>query len=108
MQVMARWMARVPQWIWAFLGTLAYIAVAIPVYSHFESALKISCYSNSYPSNSSSPFRFELADISWGTGILAGYLRRYSHNRSHPLQERDERVRPIDLCVPAAPASTFC
>jgi purine-cytosine permease-like protein len=39
MQVMARWTARVPQWIWTFLGTLAHIAVAIPGYSHFESAL---------------------------------------------------------------------
>ena len=40
MQVMARWTARVPRWIWTFLGTLAYIAIAIPGYSHFESVLE--------------------------------------------------------------------
>jgi purine-cytosine permease-like protein len=40
MQVMARWTARVSRWIWTFLGTLAYIAIAIPGYSHFESAFE--------------------------------------------------------------------
>lgn len=40
MQVLARWTARVPRFIWTFLGTCCYIAIAIPGYSHFESVLE--------------------------------------------------------------------
>lgn len=38
-QVLARWTARVPRFIWVFLATGIYIAIAIPGYSHFETAL---------------------------------------------------------------------
>ena len=40
MQVLARWTARVPRFIWTLLGTCCYIAIAVPGYSHFESVLE--------------------------------------------------------------------
>jgi len=40
MQVMARWSARVPRFLWTLSGTIAYVAIAIPGYSHFESVLE--------------------------------------------------------------------
>lgn len=40
MQVLARWTARVPRFVWTLLGTCCYIAIAIPGYSHFESVLE--------------------------------------------------------------------
>ena len=39
-QVLAVWTARVPRALWTFLGTLAYVAIAIPGYSHFESVIE--------------------------------------------------------------------
>lgn len=38
-QVMARWTQRVPRFLWTFLATCVYIAVAIPAYSNFEESL---------------------------------------------------------------------
>jgi NCS1 nucleoside transporter family len=40
LQVLARVSQRVPRFVWTFLGTLAYIAIAIPGYSHFETILQ--------------------------------------------------------------------
>jgi purine-cytosine permease-like protein len=40
MQVMARWSAKVPRFIWTLLGTIAYVAIAIPGYSHFQTVLE--------------------------------------------------------------------
>jgi len=40
LQVLARRSARVPRFVWTFVATLAYIAVAIPGYSHFTSVLE--------------------------------------------------------------------
>ena len=39
LQILGRWTQRVPRFVWTFLGTLIYIAIAIPGYSHFESVL---------------------------------------------------------------------
>ena len=39
-QVLARWTARVPRFIWVGIATGVYIAIAIPGYSHFVSALQ--------------------------------------------------------------------
>ncbi|KAK5165872.1 Purine-cytosine permease fcy21 [Saxophila tyrrhenica] len=39
-QVLARWTARVPRFIWTGIGTGVYIAIAIPGYSHFEEVLE--------------------------------------------------------------------
>ena len=38
-QVLARWTARVPRFIWTAVATGVYIAIAIPGYSHFEEVL---------------------------------------------------------------------
>ncbi|KAI9821121.1 MAG: purine-cytosine permease [Pycnora praestabilis] len=40
LQVMGRWTARIPRFIWTFIGTVVYCAIAIPGYSHFESVLE--------------------------------------------------------------------
>ena len=40
LQVMATWTAAVPRFLWTFVGTLIYCAIAIPGYSHFESVLE--------------------------------------------------------------------
>lgn len=40
LQLLATWTARVPRFMWTFLGTLVYCAVAIPGYSHFEDVLE--------------------------------------------------------------------
>ncbi|KAI9844646.1 MAG: purine-cytosine permease [Thelocarpon superellum] len=40
LQVMARWTQMVPRFIWTFLATLVYIAIAIPGYSHFANVLE--------------------------------------------------------------------
>ncbi|MCJ1486393.1 purine-cytosine permease, partial [Schaereria dolodes] len=40
LQVMGRWTQAVPRFIWTFIGTLIYCAIAIPGYSHFEQVLE--------------------------------------------------------------------
>ena len=40
MQVLARWTARIPRFIWTGIATGVYIAIAIPGYSHFELVLE--------------------------------------------------------------------
>jgi purine-cytosine permease-like protein len=39
-QVLARWTARIPRFLWTAVGTAVYIAIAIPGYSHFETILE--------------------------------------------------------------------
>ncbi|KAL8743128.1 MAG: hypothetical protein Q9190_004482 [Brigantiaea leucoxantha] len=40
LQVLGRWTQAVPRFVWTFVGTLVYCAIAIPGYSHFESVLE--------------------------------------------------------------------
>jgi NCS1 nucleoside transporter family len=40
LQILARASARVPRFIWTFIGTCVYVAIAIPGYDHFESVLE--------------------------------------------------------------------
>jgi len=40
LQLLARQSQRIPRFIWTFIGTLVYCAIAIPGYSHFESVLE--------------------------------------------------------------------
>ena len=40
LQLLARASQRVPRFIWTFIGTVAYCAIAIPGYSHFETVLE--------------------------------------------------------------------
>lgn len=62
MQVLARFTARVPRFVWTFIGTCCYIAISIPGYSHFESVLEnfmlvivrcLNCLSRMYTYHSS-------------------------------------------------------
>ena len=40
LQLMTHYTQAVPRFIWTFIGTLVYCAIAIPGYSHFESVLE--------------------------------------------------------------------
>ena len=40
LQVLARWTQMVPRFLWTFIATLVYVAIAIPGYSHFTSVLE--------------------------------------------------------------------
>ncbi|KAL8869465.1 MAG: hypothetical protein Q9174_004253 [Haloplaca sp. 1 TL-2023] len=40
LQVLGRWTQAVPRYIWTFVGTLVYVAIAIPGYSQFETVLE--------------------------------------------------------------------
>jgi NCS1 nucleoside transporter family len=40
LQLLARQSARIPRFIWTFIGTVIYVAIAIPGYDHFESVLE--------------------------------------------------------------------
>ncbi|RDW73231.1 hypothetical protein BP6252_07138 [Coleophoma cylindrospora] len=40
LQLMAKQSQRVPRFVWTFIGTIVYCAIAIPGYSHFESILE--------------------------------------------------------------------
>ena len=40
MQVLGRWTQRVPRFVWTFIGTCIYVAIAIPGYTHFEAVLE--------------------------------------------------------------------
>jgi purine-cytosine permease-like protein len=40
LQILGRWTQRVPRFLWTFIGTLVYVAIAIPGYSNFETALE--------------------------------------------------------------------
>ena len=37
---MARWTQAVPRFIWVFVGSIIYCAIAIPGYDHFEEVLQ--------------------------------------------------------------------
>lgn len=40
LQIMGQWTQYVPRFVWTFVGTLVYCAIAIPGYSHFEEVLE--------------------------------------------------------------------
>ena len=40
LQILTRYAQRVPRFLWTFVGTVVYCAVAIPGYSHFQSVLE--------------------------------------------------------------------
>lgn len=39
-QVFGRWTQKLPRFVWTFIGTCVYVAIAIPGYSHFEAVLE--------------------------------------------------------------------
>jgi purine-cytosine permease-like protein len=40
LQIMSTYTQRIPRFLWTFVGTCVYVAIAIPGYSHFESVLE--------------------------------------------------------------------
>ena len=102
LQLMTHYTQAVPRFIWTFIGTLVYCAIAIPGYSHFESVLEnfmllivrvplpITIYIS----------QFSLQNI---TGLLASHLRRHLPNRALHLQKAQVRHRHLELPCPPSP-----
>jgi len=44
LQLLARASQRIPRFVWTFIGTLIYCAIAIPGYGHFVSVLELAIY----------------------------------------------------------------
>lgn len=40
LQVLGRWTQNIPRFVWTVVGTLVYVAIAIPGYAHFETVLE--------------------------------------------------------------------
>lgn len=85
MQVLARWTARVPRFIWTLLGTCCYIAIAIPGYSHFESVLED--FMLIIVSYTSFLHKIISAHERYSAGLLVGHLRRCLTYGAFRLQE---------------------
>ena len=70
LQVMGRWTQAVPRFIWTFIGTIIYCAIAIPGYANFESALE----NFMLLIVSALPLRLGSAKLIWFAGLLARRL----------------------------------
>jgi len=98
LQVMGRWTQAVPRFIWTFIGTLVYCAIAIPGYSHFQSVLENFMLLIVRPSPPLS--KNSLPKLTFPpppSGLLARHLRRHRPPRALPLQTRHLRLRPQHL-----------
>ena len=77
LQVMGRWTAAVPRFLWTFIGTIIYCAIAIPGYSHFESVLEdfmLLIVSSSPPHFSAFTLFPKRTSAETSTGLLARHL----------------------------------
>ena len=86
LQVMGSWTQSVPRFIWTFVGTLVYCAIAIPGYNQFERVLEnfmLLIVRSSFPPFACPPKAPPLT--SSFTGLLARHLRRRLPNRALPL-----------------------
>ena len=95
LQIMTHYSQMVPRFIWTFVGTVVYCAIAIPGYSHFETVLEnfmLLIVSPPYlpPLH---PFRIRELILPFHPGLLARHLRshlpqRTLHLRPPPLHHR--------------------
>ena len=100
LQLMTHYTQAVPRFIWTFIGTLVYCAIAIPGYSHFESVLEdfmllIVCVPLPLTTLHNS---IQLTNI---PGLLASYLRRHHPNRALHLQKTQIRHRHLEFPCPS-------
>lgn len=113
LQVMGRWTQAVPRFIWTFIGTLVYCAIAIPGYSHFQSVLENFMLLIVRPPHSTfylsippplpipeKPQNQNLPKLTPRTGLLASHLRSHRPLGALPLQTRLLRLRPRHLHLP--------
>ena len=85
LQVLSRWTQKVPRFIWTLIGTLVYIAIAIPGYNNFEDVLEN--FMLVIVSLTSSKALVELMiSNSHPSGLLACHLRRHRPPRALHLQ----------------------
>ena len=113
LQLMGRWTQAVPRFIWTFIGTLIYCAIAIPGYSHFASVLE----DFMLLIVSTSPLLFKFSALCYPrddennthltnhtkTGILARHLRSHLPHRTLRLQAPQVRHFHLEQPGPAAP-----
>src|SRR5262249_48376251 len=83
LQILTHYAQYIPRFLWTFIGTIIYVAVAIPGYAHFESVLEN--FMLIIVRKSHAPCRGGHSDI--GTGLLAGHLRKHRAPRALHLQE---------------------
>lgn len=90
LQIMGRWTQHVPRFLWTFVGTLIYCAIAIPGYSRFEQVLEnfmllivIQALIVSYT--------YDEVIVNMLSGVLAGHLRGYLPDGA--LRLRQTKVR---------------
>ena len=94
LQVMGRWTQAVPRFIWTFVGTVVYCAIAIPGYNDFAEVLEdfmLLIVSTGRISSASPPTNFPLL------GLLARHLRRRRSHRALCLQKGLPRLRRLHL-----------
>lgn len=109
LQVLGRWTQAVPRFIWTFIGTVIYCAIAIPGYSHFAQVLEdFMLLIVSHPPSTSLPPPFPLYCIEiiqltrHATGLLARHLRRHLPDRALRLQTAQIRHHHLEQPGPAA------
>lgn len=96
LQVMGRWTQSVPRFIWSFLGTVVYCAIAIPGYNKFEDILTdfmllivrfLPFSSPPQPSPHCYPNHIQLPPpLNKKKGLLARNLRRRRPDRTLPIR----------------------
>ena len=106
LQIMAKQTQRVPRFVWVFVGTLVYVAIAIPGYGHFVTVIEnfmlviVSLYS--------SLCLQKIQFTNFFKGILAGNIRRHRSFRALYLQERVPRLRAGELRQTRQTPSRHC
>jgi hypothetical protein len=101
MQVLGRWTQQVPRFVWTFVATCVYIAIAIPGYSHFEIVLQdFMTFIGVRPYLSPLQLFALTVDL-----VLAGDLRGHCIRRPLRLQAWHEGIQPRVLRPPEEPTT---
>lgn len=94
LQLMATWTQAIPRFIWTFVGTLVYCAIAIPGYGHFATVLEnFMLLIVSFPTKTK---QGERRALTTSEGLLASNLRRYLPNRAFLVQTTQIRHHHLE------------
>jgi len=102
MQVLGRWTQRVPRFVWTFIATCVYIAIAIPGYSHFELVLQDFMNFIGYWLGT---LKLLASDTRTMLTSACSHLRGNRPDRSLRVQARHARLQPGVLRPPQEPAA---
>lgn len=92
LQVLTHHAQRIPRYVWTFIGSIIYCAIAIPGYSSFEAVLEnfmLMIVSNCLGQPMGSLHTYHDC-----TGVLAWHIRRHLHPGAHLFQEGHARLCP--------------